>query len=52
MFVKHGDGKIVAVIDEDELTEEQKISVSGKDKQPLVKTDNDSDTSTVKKSGR
>jgi len=24
MFVKHGDGKIVSVLDDDELTEEQK----------------------------
>jgi len=33
MFVKYGDGKIVTVIEEDELTSEQKKSVKDQKKQ-------------------
>jgi len=51
MFIKHGDGKIVTVLDEEDLTEEQKKAV--KESRQLVKqSDQGTDASEVKKSGR
>jgi hypothetical protein len=50
MFIKHGDGKIMTVIDEDELTEQQKKSVE--DLSEKVIKQSDTDTSLEKKSGR
>lgn len=47
MFIKHGDGKIVNVIDEEKLTEEQKKSV----KESVKQSDNKTDASQEKKSG-
>lgn len=52
MFIKHGDGKIVTVLDEDELTEEQKKAVHDASKKLVKQSDQKSDTSEVKKSGR
>jgi len=49
MFIKHGDGKIMTVISDDELTEDQKKLV--KAQQSAKKSVNDSDTSNTKKSG-
>jgi hypothetical protein len=48
MFIKHGDGKIVSVIDEKELSDEQKESAKKSLEQ--VKQSN-TDTSQQKKSG-
>lgn len=50
MFIKHGDGKIMTVISEDELTEEQKKLVDAQ--QPVKKSTDDSDVSNIKKSGK
>jgi hypothetical protein len=47
MFIKHGDGKIVNVLDEEQLTDEQKKSV----KTAVKQTDKQADASQEKKSG-
>ena len=53
MFVKHGDGKIVSVLkDEEELTDEQKQAVKDASRQMTKQSNDDADTSEVKKSGR
>jgi hypothetical protein len=50
MFVKHGDGKIMSVIDEEELTDAQKKATKDlSDK--TVKSGNQADASSTKKSG-
>jgi hypothetical protein len=51
MFVKHGDGKIVSVLDEEELTDEQKkklkdFSKNGKKSSKEDKFDSDSQNKT------
>lgn len=51
-FIKHGDGKIVTVLDEEELTDDQKKSAKNLSKQTIKQSDSDADTSEVKKSGR
>jgi len=50
MFIKHGDGKIVSVIEEDELTDAQKKTAKDLSKKPVKsgKTDTSAD---AKKSG-
>lgn len=51
-FIKHGDGKIVDVLDESALTDEQKKSVAKKVSEQLVKqSDKSTDSSQTKKSG-
>jgi hypothetical protein len=50
MFIKHGDGKILSVVETEEMTEEQKKAA--KDLSKKVKTTDESDTSEMKKSGR
>jgi len=54
MFIKHGAGKIMTVLDEEELTEQQKKSVNDLSKKQLTKQseDDSTDTSIEKKSGR
>jgi hypothetical protein len=53
MFIKHGDGKIMTVLDEEELTEQQKQSVNDLSKKLTKQSEDDSaDTSIEKKSGR
>ena len=47
MFIKHGDGKITNVLDEEQLTDEQKKSV----KKAVKQTDKQTDASAEKKSG-
>ena len=42
MFIKHGDGKIVSVIEEDDLTEMQKKSVKDLSEQNLKLSENKS----------
>jgi len=42
MFIKHGDGKIVSVIEEDDLTEIQKKSVKDLSEQKLKLSENKS----------
>lgn len=42
MFIKHGDGKIVSVIEEDDLTEMQKKSVKELSEQDLKLSENKS----------
>lgn len=51
-FIKHGDGKIVDVLDETDLTAEQKQAVKKMSEQQLVKqSDEATDSSKTKKSG-
>lgn len=54
MFIKHGDGKIISVIDEEELSEEQKKSMKNLSKEQIKTSEErkDSDASSKeKKSG-
>jgi hypothetical protein len=50
MFIKHGDGKILDIVDGEALTDEQKKAVKQVSKQ-LVKESDDSDASSKKKQG-
>jgi hypothetical protein len=50
MFIKHGDGKIMSVVDGDELTDAQKKAAKDLSKNS-VKSEQETDTSTTKKSG-
>ncbi len=50
MFIKHGDGKILNVVDGEELTEDQKKAVKDRSKE-LVKQSDESADSSKKKSG-
>lgn len=52
MFVKHGDGKIITVHDEEDLTEEQKKAVKDASKQMVKQSDQTDTSSESKKSGR
>jgi hypothetical protein len=51
MFIKHGDGKIVSVFDEDKLTEEQKKAVKDISKQVVKQSDKSDSSDQQKKSG-
>ena len=52
MFLKFGDGKIVDVLDESELTDEQKNAVKKVTSFNVIKKSNEStDSSKTKKSG-
>lgn len=50
MFIKHGDGKILNVVDGDALTEEQKNAVKKVSKE-LVKQSDENDATSKKKQG-
>ena len=50
MFIKHGDGKILNVVDGEELTEDQKKAVKDRSKELIKQSDELSDSS-KKKSG-
>jgi hypothetical protein len=50
-FIKHGDGKIIDVLDENDLTEEQKKSVKKMSGQLVKQSDESTDSSQTKKSG-
>lgn len=50
-FIKHGDGKIVDVMDESALTEEQKKAVKQMSKELVKQSDEETDSSKQKKSG-
>lgn len=50
MFIKHGDGKIVSVLEEEELTEQQKKAVKDLSNK-VVKLSNDKSSSDLNKSG-
>ena len=50
MFIKHGDGKILNVVDGEELTDAQKKAVKDHSKE-LVKQSDESSDSSKKKSG-
>lgn len=52
MFIKHGDGKIISVVEDDEITEEQKKSAKDLSKKLKTTSTEDTDTSDMKKSGR
>jgi hypothetical protein len=52
MFIKHGDGKIMTVLEEEELTEDQKKAAKDLSKQRVKQSDSGTDASEVKKSGR
>lgn len=51
-FIKHGDGKIIDIVDEDSLTDEQKQAVKKMSKQIVKESDESTDASKEKKSGR
>jgi hypothetical protein len=51
MFIKHGDGKILNVVDSEELTEEQKQAVKKVSKELIKQSDESADSSTKKKLG-
>lgn len=52
-FIKHGDGKILSVVETEELTEEQKLAVKKMSEQVVKQSDDaTTDTSFGKKSGR
>lgn len=48
MFIKHGDGKILSVVETEEMTEEQKKAARDLSKK-TVKTANEADASSTKK---
>jgi hypothetical protein len=50
MFIKHGDGKILNVVDGDALTDEQKNAVKKVSKE-LVKQSDETDATSKKKQG-
>lgn len=53
MFIKHGDGKIVSVLDEEELTDAQKKAAKDLSKETVKQAvDTETDPSEMKKSGR
>jgi len=51
-FVKHGDGKIVTVLDEEELTADQKKAAKDLSSKTNKQSDATDPSSEVKKSGR
>lgn len=51
MFIKHGDGKIVSVFDEEQLTEDQKKAVKNMSKQVVKQSDKTDSSDEQKKSG-
>jgi len=51
-FIKHGDAKIVGVLDEEELTEEQKKSVKNATTQTQQKSEKADASVSLKQSGR
>lgn len=51
-FIKHGDGKIMTVLDEEELTDQQKKSVGDASKKRIKQSAEDTDDSIENKSGR
>jgi hypothetical protein len=51
MFIKRGDGKIISVVEEEELTDEQKKAVRDLSKQNVKQSGNTTDASDEKKSG-
>jgi hypothetical protein len=50
-FFKYGDGKIIDVLDENALTDEQKKSVKKMSGQLVKQSDESTDSSQTKKSG-
>lgn len=54
MFIKHGDGKIMSVIEEEELTDAQKKAAKDLSKVVVKQSDanTEADASETKKSGR
>lgn len=50
MFIKTGDGKILSVVEDDDMTEEQKKAAKDLSKR-VIKQSEDTDSSEVKKSG-
>ena len=51
MFIKHGDGKIVSVFDEEQLTDEQKKAVKDMSKQVVKQSEKADSSDQQKKSG-
>jgi hypothetical protein len=50
-FIKHGDGKILDVVDSEELTAEQKKAVKKVSKEFVKQSDESTDSSVQKRSG-
>jgi hypothetical protein len=48
MFIKHGDGKILNIVDGDALTDEQKNAVKKVSKELVKQSDENNDSSTKK----
>jgi hypothetical protein len=51
MFIKHGDGKILDIVDGEALTDEQKKAVKQVSKQIVKESDESNDASSKKKQG-
>lgn len=51
MFIKRGDGKILSVVETDELTEEQKKAAKNLSKTTVKQSNNESDVPLNKESG-
>lgn len=50
-FIKHGDGKILSVVEDEELTAEQKKKADNELAKQVTKQSDTSDSSSTKKSG-
>ena len=50
MLIKYGDGKITSILDEEELTDEQKKAVKQLSTEPVKNADENTDASQMKKS--
>lgn len=48
-FIKHGDGKILNVVESESLTEEQKTAVKQVSKEFVKQSENDETTDSLKK---
>lgn len=51
MFIKHGDGKILSVVETDELSEEQKKAAKNLSNTTVKQYNNESDVPVKKESG-
>lgn len=50
MFIKHGIGKILSVVEDDDMNEQQKKAIKDLSKK-VIKQSEDTDSSEMKKSG-
>jgi len=52
MFIKHGDGKILSVVETEEMTDAQKKAAKDLSKKGIKTSAEEADPSEMKKSGR